>query len=361
MLHPSQFLNNYIYETLRKEAVDAEKMETLTRQQLEIIYAEKYFKIWVPKKWDGLECTLQQGLQYIEALAWCDGSVGWTVTLCSGANWFCGFMDEDSAKKIFTPKTVCLSGSGRAGIATNTQNGFIINGEWQYATGSLHADYFTINCKINNNEKDIASFWLKKEEVEIIKNWHTMGMKATASNSFKVVEKLIPEDRKFIIAPETAKSNFPVYHFPFLQFAEATLCVNFSGMALRFLDLSKPVFTKKETAMTSERFDVRFLLPLWHSLQTEHNKLRKQFYEIAGQCWQDQLNKNSNENNLSKLSTISRLLAKNSKELVNTLYPYCGVGAANVDSELNRLWRDLHTAGQHSLLNYELSSLKTLP
>ena len=35
---------------------------------------------------------------------------------------------------------------------------------------------------------------------------------------------------------------------------------------------------------------------------------------------------------------------------VDGLYPYCGLYAAREDSTINRVWRDFHTASQHSLL-----------
>jgi hypothetical protein len=39
-----------------------------------------------------------------------------------------------------------------------------------------------------------------------------------------------------------------------------------------------------------------------------------------------------------------------SRAAVDTLFPYCGLYAAREDSEINRVWRDFHTASQHALL-----------
>ena len=39
-----------------------------------------------------------------------------------------------------------------------------------------------------------------------------------------------------------------------------------------------------------------------------------------------------------------------SRAAVDELYPYCGLYAAHEDSTINRVWRDFHTASQHSLL-----------
>ena len=53
---------------------------------------------------------------------------------------------------------------------------------------------------------------------------------------------------------------------------------------------------------------------------------------------------------LDEISNKSRTLAKLARQVVDDLYPYCGLVAASADTEINRVWRNLHTASQHRLL-----------
>src|SRR5690606_11738530 len=121
---------------------------------------------------------------------------GWTVTLCSGANWFVGFLDKLPVSLFFSDQQVCFSGSGAAsGKASVVENGYIVNGYWKYATDASHATAFTANCVIEKDgepllEKDgspvTRSFIFKRTEVAIHNNWNATGMKATASQSFSI-------------------------------------------------------------------------------------------------------------------------------------------------------------------------------
>ena len=96
----------------------AEALGQLHPAQLEIIYKQNWFNLFVPKEHGGLGLHLKEGLQIQEGLAWTDGSAGWTVTLCSGANYFIGFLSPEVAKEIFKDPHVCLAGSGHpSGIA----------------------------------------------------------------------------------------------------------------------------------------------------------------------------------------------------------------------------------------------------
>ena len=52
---------------------------------------------------------------------------------------------------------------------------------------------------------------------------------------------------------------------------------------------------------------------------------------------------------LNQVSALSHGLVARSRDLVNELYPFCGLEAANTRNEINRVWRNFHTAGQHAL------------
>ena len=53
---------------------------------------------------------------------------------------------------------------------------------------------------------------------------------------------------------------------------------------------------------------------------------------------------------LKEVSKTSKEFAATAIKLVDALYPYSGLGAADPDSQLSLVWRDLHTASQHPLL-----------
>jgi len=54
----------------------ADQQGILLPEQLEIIYRENWFKLFVPKEKGGLELSLREGLEIEEELACIDGSLG---------------------------------------------------------------------------------------------------------------------------------------------------------------------------------------------------------------------------------------------------------------------------------------------
>lgn len=351
-------------EEIGKFAPLSEKIGELQPEILEIAYQEDWFKLFVPQVYGGPGKKLPEILRLEEQLASLDGSLAWTVTLCSGASWFAGFLDPELAKEVFADREVCFAGSGAiGGTAVKTKRGYVINGDWKYASGALHATIFTANCAMKNEngspildedgEPLINSFILKKEEVSLVPGWSYFGLIATGSHAFEVRNVEVPFNRTFKINNDIKVAD-EGFDYPFLQLAETTLTVNSSGMALHFMALVEEYFFSRSGLKRFNEEQVVFFKAELARCKKELHELRIAFYEAFDQTWDELINNRAiEEASLKAVSRLSRELAHEARIVVDTLYPYCGLEAAKKESELNRVWRDIHTASQHSLLTFK--------
>lgn len=358
--HPAVQLHPDWLNLIRQTSDEGEDLGYLPAQLLELIFQQGWLKSMVPRAYGGLELSLPEIIRLEEALSWADGSLGWTLTLCSGAGWFGAFVPAVIAEEFFAAERVCIAGSGMvSGKAERNASGFLVNGNWKYASGAVHATAFTANCFILENGESVSDnlgnplvlpFIFKAEEVNVLPTWKTMGLKATGSHAFEVKDLGVSENRCFEIHPAKAKINSPVYQYPFLQLAETTLAINSCGMAIRFLDLCSVVFEKKSFKLSADKS-----LKLSELLNHQEDQLievRNRFYQSVDASWTTlSENKSIPKRELKNLSYLSVALAKTSRQVVDELYPLCGLEAANPQMEINRVWRNLHTASQHALLN----------
>ncbi len=355
--HPSKYIDPQYVELIRSEAGAAEQLGMLSAAQLPVVYQEKWFTLLVPDVYGGKQITLPDLVRLQEAISWADGSTGWVVTLCSGAGWFGGFIDADAAREIFATANVCLAGSGAvSGTAETVENGYLLNGIWNYASGAHHATHFTANCTITKNGEDVLNddgqplvlpFVINKKDVKLLPTWKYIGMVATGSHSFELKNVYAPGSRCFKIDPGHAKVDGKLYRYPFMQLAEATLAVNLSGMAVHFVDLCRDIFEERQH---HPRLSAAQKELLWQILDEQAqllNLARTGLFAAVDASWAETASES-----LKEVSHTSRVLAKVARVAVDTLYPYCGLQAASPDTEINRVWRDIHTAGQHSLLTF---------
>ncbi len=341
-------------------ASKAEQLGFLPEEWLNLAHENNWFKLFVPKYLGGSGLTLPQVLREEEELSGKDGSLGWTVTLCAGAGWFVGFLDQELAKEIFSDPKVCLAGSGFVGGKADLEEGiYHISGSWAYASGALHATHFTANCLmydhgvpvLKDGEQQVKAFLLKKEEVEILDGWSYMGMVATGSHSFKVDNLIVPLNRSFEIEPERAVLKNPVFQYPFLQLAETTLAANVLGITQHFLNLVDNCFwARNEKRNYDEKHQGYYKELLCNNWQYILNA-RKGFYDAADQSWKELVeNREITEKTLNKVSESSRHLAISCRKAAAELHPYAGLEAAKKHTEINRVWRDMNTVSQHALL-----------
>lgn len=341
----------------------AEHLGILPEEWLKEIYTKKWFKLFVPKELGGLALTFPQALEVEEKLAKLDGSLGWTITLCAGAGWFVGFMEQELRKEIFLAEDLCLAGSGFVGgKADLIDNEYHISGGWTYASGALHASHFTANCEIFENGKPllqadgtakVKAFILRKEEVKVLDGWNYMGMIATGSHAFEVNDLRVPVNRSFEIAPDKTQLADPIYKFPFLQFAEATLAVNILGISLHLKELISVSFWKRNDYRKYDSVQLEYFDKLFSKQTKKLTKARVAFYKQVELAW-NELNEfgELSEKRQVKISKSSRKLTQHCREVNAKLYPFAGLEAAKTHTELNRVWRDFNTVSQHALLTF---------
>ena len=356
--HPSALLQPDWVKIIRAAAPEAEAQGKLLPAQLQLIEEQQWFKLLVPAAYGGLETPLPALVALEESLAWADGSLAWVVTLCCGAGWFGGFLQPQLARQVFSTPLLCLAGSGAAtGTATPTAEGYVLNGSWKYASGAHHATHFTANCIIHKNgtpvltadgQPQILPFIAEKAQVNLVAAWKYIGMMGTGSHAFEMKDVLVSKNHCFKITPDAVVVDSPLYTYPFLQLAEATLAANLSGMALRFIELCKPLLNARKinSKLNSNQQSVLEAQP--ETAVALMNDARLHFYKAVKASW---LNAAAPEL-LKAVSITSRHLARTARECVDRLYPYCGLIAAAPDTEINQVWRNLHTASQHSLLTF---------
>lgn len=351
--HPSLQLHVDDVLAIREHASAAEAAGQLVAEQTMLVYKRSWFNLYNSHEWGGLGLSLPEALRLLEGIAWADGSTGWVVTLCSGASLFAGYLDPALRRSVFSSSHLCIAGSGKAnGTAAVVEGGYKVNGHWPYASGARHATHFTANCHIirdGEQMKDadgspiVQSFLFMRDEVRLFENWHYIGMRATGGDAFSVEGLIVPLNRTFIIAPTHVTLPGIVYQYPFQQFAEATLAINSSGMSIRFLELLAASLHGK-TMHNS-------FATLHRQAVAELDKYRTDFFAAVEQSWLSlESTRTVDKEALNAVTKCSRRLASKAREWVDKLFPYGGLRAAMPGSAMHRVWCDIHTASQHSLL-----------
>ena len=347
---------------IARHAQAADAARFLHPAQQALLHRRGWLTMLAPRSAGGAELPLPQVVRLEEAVAAADGSMGWVLTLCAGAGWFAGFLAPELARAIIGTPRVCLGGSGAAtGYAEEEGDGYRITGSWDYASGAPIATHFTLNARLQragqplpdaDGKPRIRAFLVPAALVQLVPSWNSLGMRASASHSYRIDGQWLAKEHGFTIDASAATAAGPLYRYPFYSLAYVTLAANVAGMAGHFMELAEECMRHRRHARAGlPLLEVPEVISMLQSKKDAFSAARARFYAVLDDSWTTVAGGAAlDEHAMQAVQTSSLDLVAACRAAVDDLYPYCGLYAAREDSAINRVWRDFHTASQHSLL-----------
>ena len=330
---------------IRAQSHQMEQEGVITPEALQYIYDKKLFHLFVANDLKGNMTPLPEAIRIFQECAYIDGSFGWLVTIGAGGGYFVPFMSEEIGRKVYAHSKSVIAGSGATtGTARKVEGGYVVNGRWNYCSGSNHATTFTANTLLETEggEAQIVTIIMEPDQVEIIKDWNTFGLKATASHSIAAHEAFIPDEMTFSFSEFRSHEEELLYTYPFLPFAQTSFAGVAMGLADHFLEAAE------ELALA--RGNANVLGKLGEQKQ-EFARQKDAFYLVLDKSWEELGQKGKLTPEMEeRISYECITAARASLGCGLHLFPLLGLSACMEDAEVNRTWRDLQTACQHALL-----------
>ncbi|MED5018641.1 acyl-CoA dehydrogenase [Paenibacillus chibensis] len=337
-------------DLIRAQSSRMEQEGEITPEALQYIYDKKLFHLFVADDLAGNMTSLPEAIRIFQECARIDGSFGWLVTIGAGGGYFVPFMTEEIGRKVFTDPHAVIAGSGAVtGTARKVEGGYRVSGRWKYCSGSTHATTFTANTVLeqadsadSGAERQLVTIIMEPGQVEIIKDWNTFGLKATASHSMVATEAFIPEEMTFSFDELRSHQDELLYRYPFLPFAQTSFAGVAMGLADRFLELAEQHLRERGKEQVLAALEDR---------KQEFARQKEAFYLVLDKSWEEVGLKGKLSPEMEqRISFECVTAARTSLGCGLRLFPQLGLAACMEDTDVNRTWRDLQTACQHALL-----------
>src|SRR5690606_13445977 len=82
---------------VRGQAAEAERRTALSDDVVEALVRHRLFRLWIPRRYGGLELTLPEALEVYRTAARLDGSFGWAVMIGAGGGLFAAYLEPRAA------------------------------------------------------------------------------------------------------------------------------------------------------------------------------------------------------------------------------------------------------------------------
>ncbi len=187
---------------LKSRAYDADKARRVPDESMRELLAAQLFQILVPRRFGGFEQNFSTVLNVGLELARGCGSTAWLYCLLCNHHWILAQYPLETQEEVyggnqhaFFPQTV----SGKGGTAKPVDGGYIINGQWSFATGVDFSDWVSGTVSLQKDDPhplyDRLNFIARTSETEVVDTWFTSGMRATGSRDFILKDVFVPNRR----------------------------------------------------------------------------------------------------------------------------------------------------------------------
>src|SRR5699024_6650779 len=121
---------------------------------------------------------------------------------------------KEGREEMFATDDLLADVLARVGKVTTAEEGkgYRLSGHWNFCSGVVWSDWIglgAINTLRDEDEPEHALYIVHKDDIELIENWNTVGLRGTGSHGLKVDNVYVPEHRVFKTARVTEGATAP--------------------------------------------------------------------------------------------------------------------------------------------------------
>jgi alkylation response protein AidB-like acyl-CoA dehydrogenase len=343
----------------REQAAETERGRRLPERLVGALRDSGLLRAGAPREVEGSELAPATALRCAEEVARGDASAGWCVSIAITSSLLAAYLPTEARDELFAGGQGIAAGVwAPRGKARAVEGGVVVSGRWAFCSGITHADLLFAGCFIDSDapatgERPVPSVAsLRKEDLEILDTWHTLGLRGTGSHDAVADEVFVPAARVFSLFDgpllDRPLYRFPIYGFFALSIAAAALG-NARAAIDAFVDLAAGKVGLGSNRTLAERAPTQAATA---RAEAALGAARAFYYQSIEAAWRaaqrDEPVSVALRNDLRLAATHA---VRTSADVARSMYDLAGGSAIYDQSPLQRHFRDAHTASAHFQVN----------
>jgi indole-3-acetate monooxygenase len=344
-------LASQISETARDLAPETERQRRLPEELVAQLRESGLMTAGAPVEVGGLELAPGETLGCAEEIASGDASAGWCVSIAATSSLLAGYLPGESRSELFDDPQVIAAGVwAPRGTATRADAGIVVSGRWPYCSGITHSQLFFAGCIVDEPVPRVIA--LRRDDLEIVDTWHTLGLRGTGSHD-AVADEVFVSDAHVFSLFDGPLIDRPLYRFPVFGYFALSIAAAALGNARGTIDDFASLAARKVGQGSKRTLAQRSATQAAVAeAEASLRAARAGYYEAIDMAWQAA---QAEEAVSVELRNGLRLAATHavraSAAVVRSLFDLAGGTAIYDDSSLQRRFRDAHTATAHFQVN----------
>jgi alkylation response protein AidB-like acyl-CoA dehydrogenase len=349
---------------LRRHAPWAEEHRRLHDEVLDSIAAAGLFRLRVPRRFGGAECSARTLVEVGSALGRADGSAAWATSVSWIPSWMACQFPDSVQEEVFADPDVRICGTlSPSAMAVPTDGGIVVNGKWGFISGAHHSSWQEIIAILAapDAEPYPVMALVPTAELLIVDDWDTSGLRGSGSVSTVARDLFVPAERVVPLPVvlegnglSAANAGSPAYRAPLLPVAAASSVGTLLGLARAAEDVFLARLPHRKITYTG--YASQREAPLTHH-QVARARTAIDRAEFHALRLADTLDAKGADGTPWKLEERARArgdlgaVAELAKEAVDVLATASGGSSVHRDVPIGRIVRDVHAINLHALIH----------
>jgi alkylation response protein AidB-like acyl-CoA dehydrogenase len=300
----------------------------------------------------GLELAPGVALRCAEAVARGNASAGWCVSIAITSSLLVAYLPASSREALFGEGRGVAAGVwAPRGTGRTVDGGVVVSGRWAFCSGITHADMMFAGCLVDD-QRVPSIVALRKEDLQVLDTWHTLGLRGTGSHDTVADEVFVPADRVFSLFDGPTLDR-PLYRFPVFGFFALSIAAAALGNARAAIDDLVALASEKKglgsTRTLAQRPATQAAVATAESALSAARALYYQAIEAGWEASQDGDGVSVEARNRLRLAATHAV--RTSADVVRDMYDLAGGTAIYDSAPLQRRFRDAYTATAHFQVN----------
>jgi 3-hydroxy-9,10-secoandrosta-1,3,5(10)-triene-9,17-dione monooxygenase len=162
-------------------------------------HAAGILRVLQPRRFGGLQQSFGVFSRIIEILTEGCASSAWVYAVLAEHQWIIASLPEQGQVDIWgdDPAAVASSSLAPRETATRCDGGWRLSGRFPFSSGCCHAQWAVVGARCPDAAGNSATRYLlvPMREIEIIDDWHVLGLRGTGSRTLVVRDVFVPAHR----------------------------------------------------------------------------------------------------------------------------------------------------------------------
>lgn len=216
-------------QVLRERAQQTERDRRVSKGVTTMLIEAGLYRAVQPRRFGGLELSLEELRQLAFEVGRGCTSTGWCYGLSAANAWTLGMFPLEAQQDVWAedPDTLLAACIAPTGKAVRVDGGYRLQGRWSFASNCDNASWLALGSLVDEGEgKPPRPMYLLVPQADytIIDNWHTVGLAGTGSKDIAIDEAFVPAHRAVSFAdvleqqaPGALVNDDVLFRIPFLS------------------------------------------------------------------------------------------------------------------------------------------------